>query len=1686
MKGKIIKISLFCIVAALAIFSIFQIIKNETINIKVSKSELQALSSTNVGTLAPGELNPDTYEYHIDTGIWEGDHSNRTEYAIFRYEDFQIFCIQPAARLRANGSTLTYSEALEIAGRTYTSSHTYLNGHARTPYKGQRTPAVLFPVSTNDLPKLMAYVVSDEPFGEWSTEKQRAIWNARDEKVYDAERGEYVPADDDLIEGTSYSSQGGPSIYDQEGKDYAEYDSLVRDKGLQPTDKTNLNDVDVKVNNGTKEYLVGPFNIEYTNGTYGDITFAGISEISIVGYNSKGEKIKDNIKVKEIILKDKATGIYGDPQKPQYFEPDKDLKVDETTQVYPKSGQDFQIIFDDPNNGQNTNAENRVSTISVKIKFKYMLANGQYTKLKGTRFTVRYKHTDSNFHYHNEHSCYISCTQKAYLAEEPQQWLIAADAIRSIYEQELQLEQVKLKNTMDLGGNVWEDVPSGKENIADGQSGILSGQNNAGDRAMPNVKVTLYTSDGRIAQLLSDPNEEGISNEQLMHRINPTYTDSKGNYLFEGLDPMKKYYVTFEYNGQIYLPTEYLNTQNRQYSSVSQMVNAGQYNTNDWKLTSKGTESANVRNSYNKRFEEIGSSPLNYVSTNSLKSGKLVNQSGDYYNETFSQYELMGFVLDENGNYYKDANLALVDGFYKIENGNIVETNTLQEGIISTRVKEYIIANKAYPSDSAMLNIYRDIAGNNEELWRKLQFIEDCKIESRTQSPNGALDLYAVYDNFTLNNGEYETAEEAQNGRYDTSSEVIDGVTYYSIYPGQFFVNQGLWRRQELDLALRKDVAYAATRINNKTEVYKYDKRSQMTEEEAAELARLRAIYEQDRTNLANYQAYLDYAEQIEGNYYWDIQLRMRDYNNYYATNYTREIYPADYNYRSDGTNNSGSELELYVTYKITIRNSSTSILNQVTEVVDYYDKDYTYVEDLSWIMYKNNSNGDNSEISLSETDYYNAIDQLSLQGDLQDNAKDIDTHSNSRYGSASQESGMEDEYNSIYIRGLDSKKLASGEEAYIYLTFKVNSDDRGPVILDDDNSMKQNYAEINGYTSYYRDGTELPNNQTKNSSDAAGLIDIDSNPGNLSIDDIQGEKHEKNFEDDTDRAKAIKVTLKDEAIRKINGTVWEDERTQTVSDSIIGDGVRQNKEIGIQGVTVELVEKLENGNEYVWQTTTTDANGYYEFATDEDNNAYIIPGNYIVRFHYGNTDATVLTNSNGGANTVSYNGQDFKSTVYQQDLENNSGLSNYTEEYYNIQASDAFENNLSDAKDIWSRRQEVNNYSTSNVTNHIAEVLASPYANTINDELIQELQENTNMTAETAVIVLEGEYNRTRTDGDNTVSNGADTYLYGNDLNGNYTLNNLDFGLTERPKAQLELSKKVTNVKLTLANGSTLIDTTTSATDITWAAGKPYNLNEEMKNNKYEEYYGNNHRYAYRTEVDKLVASRYDASHNNGLIKIDMDDELMHGATIVISYELAVTNVSETDYLGQDFYYKGTGATEKVTTTPNVVVDYISNNLQYRESDNTGRGWNLAEDVVREEELNSGLSETVKDFNTIITTENLSTELEPGETTNPASLVLTQLMTAQNTADDRTYNNIAEITQISNSAGRRMAYSIQGNQDPAAEEPSEVDSVRAEEVIVIPPTGIGEIVVYITVAIAALAILIGGIILIKKKAIKK
>ena len=1062
---------------------------------------------------------------------------------------------------------IEYTEALEEEGKEYTKRH----GCPSLPKNGKYTSPQFFPMGGGTLPPAMAYIISDEPVGSWSEEKQRALWNLKGTGL-----------DNGIMHGGT--NKLGSSIYDQEARDYADFDDQVRDNGMQPKDLTNMDDVYVHVNQNTNEYIVGPFTLDYITGIYGNIAFGGISDMHVIGYDAGGSEVDSNISISRIIL-DGNNSVT-----PEDFEPDS-LKVDETAQVYPEPGQEFYIVFDDPNGGGN-----RVSKIAISVEFQYMLANGEYEQFEGIVFTVRYSHDhdehthptyDDEGHRDGERDCH-NCTATGYLSKKYLQDCFSADADREIHKEEITLAEDLVDITMDLGGHVWEDKPGTKESVVDGVSNTSGGI----DIPLKNVKVTLYESNGRLAELDSDTDE-------LMHTLNPTLTDDDGNYMFNGLDAMKKYYVTFEYNGQIYMPTEYLNTENGQYNSVDQMVSAGLYNTSRWEVTSKGTEpetSGDVfddlpisRDDYDTRFQEIGSYPGNYRSTNSL--GHCDNYNGEYYNAVYTQKDLMGYVMDENGKYHQTG-IQLVDGFAYDENG--LQTDVYLEGEISTRIRNYINSHGRYPTN--MRSIYEAIAGNDTEIWRMLQFIEDCYIEAYTGSPfTQDVDLYPVYDCFTINGDE--------DRGYPDISKRIDGVRYRPIYEGQFYVNLGLYRRQEFDASLRKDVYKAALKINDKTVIYNYNKRNQNVPGNSNN------IDTEDNSDTSG----KNLGTGQDNNTYWDINVRMSDYDKYYNARYNRELYPTDYDYNVPdgiGVGHPGDALEIYITYKITIRNQSMSIMSQIKEVVDYYDQDYTYKPNLSWVMY---ATEDNRKTNVTEEEYYNMMkvsqddidnNELDLWQKPIENSKDAMVTENSIYND---KKDLGQGYKNLYVHGLQDKKLATGESAYIYLTFQVNKDAQDRVLLDEESSPKENLAEINGYSTFYRDGTELPNNVAKDSNNIAGLLDRDSNPGNLVASDLVGEKYEKNFEDDTDRAPSIRVILDEDAIRRINGTVWEDERDETVGNAessegaIIGDGIRQDDEIGVNGVTVQLVEKGidDEGDqyEYIWQEVKTSNGGKYNFA---------------------------------------------------------------------------------------------------------------------------------------------------------------------------------------------------------------------------------------------------------------------------------------------------------------------------------------------------------------------------------------------------------------------------------------------------------------------------------------------------------
>ncbi len=1554
----------------------------------------------------------------------------------------------------------------------------------------------------------LAYIITYPTFAEWDSKKQNAVWCTD----YGKQKGKSTDI-----------TQEGKDLY-QEALKYEDFHDKMEEAkeadqeelSVMPENLTDYDKLRVYADYDSQKLTVGPYSIDYICGVYDEVTVGGISDMYFIGLNSDDEIVKEKIEIEKYIYNDEELDL-------DFFEPNEDdssfVSYDE--QVYPKGvsagEEEFYLRIENPNEGVTTDAE-RVSKLVLHIDFKWMTAGAEICETLGYVYEVEWKSIPII-----ENSVLIPLKEIAnalgiplpfdiyqhtgynedYSRLKPievQDHFIVLFMERQLHATSLEIGLEMdggtpptdvpptdvppgINITMKLGGYVWEETLSGKENLADGVS------TTEGDRRYKNIKVSLYDEDGNLVELSATEEMEGGTEESVYHKINPTYTDEEGRYLFLGLDPLKKYYVVFEYNGQRYLPTDY-------------NMNIDAYNTEEWEVTSKATEAESAgtegieigRDEYDQRFQEISAYPHNYPSSNSMGAGS--------ENAAYNQLDLMGYELTENGTYSK-SKTQWIDGYEFDENG--LETDEWTEGEVSKKIREFIESNEAYPSDDDMKSIYSSIGG--EDALKIGQFLEDSAIQAYTASQGaGEPDLYPVYEQFVINESEEDRkAEDPWAVEYDTSSITIAGTEFKPIYPGQLYINLGLWRRQELDLALRKDIYKGALKINDKTVIYTYEKRAE--EEEGA-----------------------NSADGQDNDTYWDINVRMSDYEAYYNSGYNREIYETDYSYDSAQMGHPGTDLEVYITYKITLRNQSMSIMAQIQEVVDYYDVDYTYKPNLSWVIYQTSGS---SRTGIDKDKYYEMMDQDQEIIDAEstsatqfiDNAQDANaTEGSSRYGDEKSISG----YQNLYVNGLEGKKLATGETAYIYLTFEVNKEGNR-IILDDESSPKENIAEINGFISYYADGTSLPNGISKGSGDIAGLLDRDSNPGNLENEDVvPGTKYEKNFEDDTDRAPSIRVSIDPEAIRKVNGTVWEDERTENSGEAVIGDGIRQEDEIGIRGVTVQLVEKCVDGSEYIWQETTTGDDGTYNFEE-------YIPGDYVIRFYYGDTEATVVPSD---GQLTSYNGQDFKSTTYQDGIDQNgqtdldgryqgyinTATQNVSGTYnpnvgaptedtygYDIYKADSDSTNYSDAKDIWtsSNREGINiigpvssarevagrdrviEYSKENVTNHIAEVLASPYSG--DSSLYGELMDNTYMTAETGIIVVEFEYDRQQSEGDkeeeNNSSNSSKDYVDpGNRHNSTYELKNVDFGIEERPKSQLEIDKSVSNVKVTLANNSILFDINEAANNALWQDHKEYNVDEEMQDGMYEEYYGDDgkDRYSFRDEIQGIVQGT-----DKGLIQLTMDEELMHGATIQVTYTIKITNVGETDYVDGDsknFYYKGdTSGAHVSTTTPNQVVDYVQNNLQFAANNetNSGAGWSVISgaDLVGGDLVNARLTENVAQFNTIIQTESFGTALLPGEEITQ-TLILSQLITPENTEDDLQYTNMAEIVKTSNENGRRMAFSVVGNQDPLLDNPTEIDASMAERIIILTPFGENNFF-YMIAGIVAVMLVI-GIVLIKVFVLKK
>ena len=702
---------------------------------------------------------------------------------------------------------------------------------------------------------------------------------------------------------------------------------------------------------------------------------------------------------------------------------------------------------------------------------------------------------------------------------------------------------------------------------------------------------------------------------------------------------------------------------------------------------------------------------------------------------------------------------------------------------------------------------------------------------------------------------------------------------------------------------------------------------------------------------------------------------------------YSRPIYESDYTYTDEDTSR---ELKVKLTYKITLKNQSTDLVSQVNSIVDYFDKRYTLVGAGTGI----DNNGELNGILHTEDVGYSSS-----------------------------------KYNKIIIE--TNSNIEAQKQNDIYVQFELSREAVASIIDEfgteaGKDNLLENVVEINSYSVFDKEGNQY-----------AG-IDVDSNPGNANPEDT------KTFEDDTDRAPALRLEVAD--ARRLTGKVFLDgtDPQLKTGEERLGSGQYEDGELGIPGVEVTLKENKETYG-MTYKTTTVsedrkyilkykyidysgkeiDPNGEIpsgttveitpELTASDNNDAidikkgdfYIreyIPGDYTLTYTWGDETYTV---------------QNYKGTVYSKDRYDANSAN---KEWYKSDVDTRW----TDAIDDYTQRQAIDN-ELKTIINSTTPTITKMDSTTPTMGITVE---NTDMAVTDAT-------------GDKLV----------------YEVRNVDFGIVERPRQEVELIKRATKVKVVLANGQVLAEA---------------ELDDKGNITKGSTYI-------------TAFAPQEQIHPSNGSIHVQMEKELIQGATLEVEYKIIASNASELDYIDKEYYLFGIKKSDmqKITITPSAIIDYLDKEWEFNTADNTENGWEIKtlEDEQIKKLLNSDVVEndTVKESLILYTEKLANQKLEPGQKES-VNMNVTKVLAV---TDEIDLNNYTEIIKVDKTGGGNIVSSTPGNYVPG--ESAELDSDNAQSITVTPPTGENRNYIIITgVVVGALIITAVGIIVIKKKTLNK
>ena len=758
-----------------------------------------------------------------------------------------------------------------------------------------------------------------------------------------------------------------------------------------------------------------------------------------------------------------------------------------------------------------------------------------------------------------------------------------------------------------------------------------------------------------------------------------------------------------------------------------------------------------------------------------------------------------------------------------------------------------------------------------------------------------------------------------------------------------------------------------------------------------------------------------------------------------YSAKVTVNGYEHTYMYNQKFVDKDQNEDEFNVDVKFGEKFGNKSFTRAIypSDVKETQDKDFS-VKVVYIITLKNGSGVLYSKIN-SLVDYFDARYTIEENGAIGTGYENGKIKDEIRY--KLDRSYQDAEYRKLIIN-CDTKINPNESNKNIYVEYTLTRNGVKDILFDKNGNQKtnieglENIVEINSYSTY----------SDKDFTKSYAGIDSNSNPGST----VPGNKD--TYEDDTDYAPGLILEVANP--REIKGTVFEDNAVDPTEGGTnrerLGNGQFDKEEKTISGVKVGLYsiddfieEEDRSGNvtnikleEDAVSVGTTTYEGDNKDSTGKDGTFTIkdfVPGEYRIVYTWGDDKYTI---------------EDYKSTIWTSDNKNEKDGNPNT--WYRVNTDKRY----SDALDNYATRLKIDSEDTS----------------------IDKMDSMTNsMTF--GVELKDDIYNRkTEISGIGKVT---------------FSIENIDFGVIERPRQSIDVTKRAKSMKMTLANGQVIADAKIVEKD-----GK-LQLEQQVKGVIYTE------------PSDKN-------NPKNGQIKAEIDNELIQGSKVEIEYEIKVQNNSEIDYDSERYYCYGEKVGEIVKIKASGVYDYLDNTMIANDENTewvTKTIENYNEEVSKPtimeeyfkyqsssidssgnteirvwyEEFKEQYATAIKNWKiteikearkkklvdkTILYNADLEKEIAPGESKN-ASLTASKILT---NTDEIELNNDVEITEVTRTAktGRKVTPKYTSLYD------------RGETVTITTPTGENKNYILITIVAISFFVILGtGIVFIKKKILK-